>query len=114
MLLFETLWGKQIPALAEVHGAGCNEPPAHYHCGSRAAAAGQGGERPLLPGAPTLIGWQRVAAGNERLPSPPPAALMCSHVPRAPSMQRQQQQHDIYVLHTEIPIRGGWLTCCML
>lgn len=37
--------------------------------------------------------------------------LLC--VLRAPSMQKWQW-HDIYALHTEIPISGGWLTCCTL
>lgn len=43
--------GKQIPVLAGAHRGGCNEPPAYYRGGSHAAAAGQGRERPPLPGA---------------------------------------------------------------
>lgn len=58
---------------------------------------------------PTLIGLQRVTAGNKRLPSPP--APSCAEG----SLHAEQAvAWYLRAAYREIPIRGGWLTCCTL
>lgn len=98
--------GKTNPRARQCAQRGCTGfPPI------TTAGAGQGGGEASAPGGEgrgtrALIGWQSGSWKNC-------FAFQLPHVLRAPSMQKWQW-HDIYALNTEIPISGGWLTCCTL